>query len=263
MSIGAITTPSTTVPANAATATTASTDTTSGTATTTDASAAANGTSTATDASTAGTAAPQPLTVASSNAQLNASIIVATLDVKLTAQSEPLNLLYKTAVENLNAVLKPTQGDQAIQKASTDDNSPAATAGRIVSFVTNAFAQYSQMHPDQTSADSAQKFMALIQPGIEAGFKEGRDILKGLNVLNGDIASNVDKTYSLVQQGLAAFVAAQNVAGSGTATAGSSTADTSGASAASAASETTVTTSTTSISLSTSTTSTTSINTTA
>ncbi|WP_292746763.1 DUF5610 domain-containing protein, partial [Methylophaga sp. UBA3191] len=38
------------------------------------------------------------------------------------------------------------------------------------------------------------------------GFKEARDILGGLKVLEGDIAGNIDKTYDLVQQGLQSFV---------------------------------------------------------
>ncbi len=41
-------------------------------------------------------------------------------------------------------------------------------------------------------------------------FKEASDILSGLNVLNGDIASNIDKTYDLVQKGYADFEAAQS-----------------------------------------------------
>ena len=50
------------------------------------------------------------------------------------------------------------------------------------------------------------KFTDIISGGIAQGFAEARDILDGLQVLEGDIASNIDKTYDLVQTGLAAFI---------------------------------------------------------
>ena len=46
----------------------------------------------------------------------------------------------------------------------------------------------------------------VIGGGIDQWFKEARDILGGLKVLEGDIAGNIDKTYDLVQQGLQSFV---------------------------------------------------------
>jgi hypothetical protein len=49
-------------------------------------------------------------------------------------------------------------------------------------------------------------FVKLIGGGIDKGFAEARQILDGLKVLEGDVASNVDKTYELVQAGLKAFV---------------------------------------------------------
>ena len=52
--------------------------------------------------------------------------------------------------------------------------------------------------------------MDTISGGMEKGFKEARDILGGLKVLNGDIAGNIDKTYELVQKGYADFIAAHS-----------------------------------------------------
>ena len=50
------------------------------------------------------------------------------------------------------------------------------------------------------------QFVDVISGGIDQGFAEAREILDGLKVLNGDIASNIDATYELVQDKLAAFV---------------------------------------------------------
>ena len=50
----------------------------------------------------------------------------------------------------------------------------------------------------------------LVIPSVAAAklASKARGVLEGLKVLNGDIASNIDKTYALVQQGYADFAAA-------------------------------------------------------
>src|SRR5450830_912251 len=163
----------------------------------------------ATSAGTTGSAdgaAQTKLTPAILKQQLNASILQASLEVSISSQNDPLSLVYKSAIENLNDILKPELGDNAIQKASTQDNSPEATAGRILSFIKSAYAMYSQNNKDDDQGASLDKFMSLIQTGVDLGFKEARNILSGLDVLNGDIASNIDKTYELLKKGMADFV---------------------------------------------------------
>jgi hypothetical protein len=54
--------------------------------------------------------------------------------------------------------------------------------------------------------ESLANFVDIIGGGIEQGFSEAKDILGNLNVLEGDISNNIDKTYELVQQGLQSFV---------------------------------------------------------
>ena len=196
MSISATSTDPTTV-ATPATTPAASTDTNN----------SANGSTTANSADAAKKA--DQLTPASAKQQLNAAILQASLDVSLTSQNDPLSLLYKSAIENLNEALKSQMGDNAIQNSAKEDNTPEATAGRIVSFISQAYELYRGQNKDQDEATTVDKFMSIIQGGVDQGFKEARGILSGLNVLNGDIASNIDKTYDLVQKGLADFVAAK------------------------------------------------------
>lgn len=147
------------------------------------------------------------LTQSGSKAQLNVSILQASLEVSLNSQNDPLALVYKSAIENINDVLRPQLGDNALQTAMSQDNSPEGTAGRIVSFVTNLFELFKQANPDKDDAANADDYMAKIMKGVDQGFKEARGILDSLNVLNGDIAGNIDKTYDLVQKGLADFLA--------------------------------------------------------
>lgn len=142
-------------------------------------------------------------------AQLNASIVTASLEVSIKSQNEPLALLYKSAINSLNEALYAEFGENAIQNAASQDNTPEGTAGRIVSLSTAFFEAYKQQHPSEDEAESLKTFMHTIKEGMERGFREAREILQGLGVLGGDIAANIDKTYELVQKGYADFEAAQ------------------------------------------------------
>lgn len=152
----------------------------------------------------------RPVSVAAkARADLNASIVQASLTVSINSSNEPLSVVLKTALTGINEALKDDFGDNAIQNAMSQDNTPDGTAGRIVSLSTAFFEAYKQQHPGEDEGELLNKFMDTIKGGVEQGFKEAREVLQGLNVLNGDIASNVDKTYELVQKGFDDFVAAQ------------------------------------------------------
>ncbi len=140
--------------------------------------------------------------------QLNASILQANLDVSVNSGNESMALLYKAAIGGINEALKDDFGDDAIQNAydSGVDVSPEATADRIVSMSTGFFSSYRQQNPDMSDEEAARSFVEIIGGGIDTGFADARDILDGLQVLEGDIASNIDATYELVQKGLQDFI---------------------------------------------------------
>ena len=71
--------------------------------------------------------------------QLNASIVTASFDVAISSGNEPLALLYKSAINSINDILKPTLGENAIQNAANQDNTAEGTAGRIVSISTGFY----------------------------------------------------------------------------------------------------------------------------
>lgn len=145
-----------------------------------------------------------------SRLQLNAAILQASMNVSLSSQNDPLALVYKSAITSINEALQADFGDNAVQNAASQDNSAEATAQRIVSLSTGFFAAFKQQNPGMDNDAALEKFMGTITGGMEKGFSEARDILKGLNVLKGDIAGNIDKTYELVQKGYADFVAANS-----------------------------------------------------
>ena len=145
-----------------------------------------------------------------SKLQLNAAILQASMNVSISSQSDPLALVYKSAITSINEALQADFGDDAVQKAASQDNSAEATANRIVSLSTGFFEAFKKQNPGMDNDAALEKFMGTIQGGMEKGFSEARDILKGLNVLQGDIAGNIDKTYELVQKGYGDFVAAHS-----------------------------------------------------
>jgi hypothetical protein len=138
---------------------------------------------------------------------LNQGILEASYEMSLETGNQPLTLVYKAALENINAELKAEFGDDALQKAYDEgiDVSPEATADRIVKFGTAFFEQYRANHSELSDEEAMGQFVQLIGGGIDKGFSEAKEILKGLQVLEGGIADNIDKTYELVQAGLKAF----------------------------------------------------------
>ena len=145
-----------------------------------------------------------------SKLQLNAAILQASMNVSISSQNDPLALVYKSAITSINEALQADFGDNAVQNAASQDNSAEATANRIVSLSTGFFEAFKKQNPGMDNGAALEKFMGTITGGMEKGFSEARDILKGLNVLQGDIAGNIDKTYELVQKGYADFVAAHS-----------------------------------------------------
>ncbi|ABE56175.1 conserved hypothetical protein [Shewanella denitrificans OS217] len=142
-----------------------------------------------------------------SKQMMNASILAAQEKVDLESGGKSMTLLYKAAIEAINKELSPTLGDNAIQKnaANNVDYSPEATAERIVSFATQFFPLHQERNSNMSLDEQLESFMGIIGGAIDQGFNEAKDILKGLQVLKGDIESGVNSTYDLVQKGLQSF----------------------------------------------------------
>ena len=135
------------------------------------------------------------------------AVLNASANVSSQAAEQPQNLLYKTAINEINKVLEPYLGKDAAQKAYDEglDVSPEATADRIVQGTSAFFSAFKEQNPDLTDADALDEFLNVIGGGIDQGFEEARDILDSLKVLEGKIAEDIDSTYALVQDGLANF----------------------------------------------------------
>ena len=101
------------------------------------------------------------------------------------------------------------QGLGGIGQAMGQDNSPEATAGRILSMSTAFFEAYAAQHADEDPETVVRNFVELIRGGFEQGYREAEDILNGLGVLGegSPVAEGIQKTYALVQQGYDDFLA--------------------------------------------------------
>jgi len=146
-------------------------------------------------------------TKAQMKAEMNRSIVEASLEVNIKSGNESMSLVYKAAAEKLNEILAPDLGPRAIDSSveSGLDVSPEATADRIVSLTTGLFNRYQEANPDLQGSELIDRFTSVIGEGILQGFEEAREILDGMGVLEGDIAGNIDKTYELVAEKLEQF----------------------------------------------------------
>ncbi|KAB2966740.1 DUF5610 domain-containing protein [Zoogloea sp.] len=134
-------------------------------------------------------------------------ILQASAEVSIKAGDESQTLLFKSAISRINELLAPEFGDNALQAAAANqDNSPQATADRILSLSTGFYSAYSAQHQGEDQTQVLNNFVDVIRSGFEQGFNEAKDILKGLKVLDGDIASGIQNTWDLVQKGYDDFL---------------------------------------------------------
>nr|WP_173346327.1 DUF5610 domain-containing protein [Pseudoduganella dura] len=131
----------------------------------------------------------------------------ASATISIGVGGNPQALLYKSAITSINEALRAELGENAVQNAARQDNSPQATADRIVSLASGFYEVFKRQNPQMEDDAALQKFMDAVKGGVEQGFKEARDILKGLNALGGDVAANIDKTYEFVTRGFDSFAA--------------------------------------------------------
>jgi hypothetical protein len=114
-----------------------------------------------------------------------------------------LNFGVSNALNTLRARLAES-GITLADAADANEFSPEKVAGRILDFIGLAVAR---AVPGEQEA-----VLAKARKGVEQGFREAREILESLPVLNGDIANNVDDTYARVLAGLDAMAGTAPVA---------------------------------------------------
>lgn len=157
---------------------------------------------------------PSAAELSKSNRQeLNQTILQNQLEISLKSDNKSMTLLYKTITASIEKRLNndetvtaaPEKSNATKPYGQDQDTSPQATADRIVAFATNFYGNYRDRNKDLTEEQAMDDFMAKIGSGIDQGFADAKDILKGLQQLEGKVASDIDETYDLIQQGLQTF----------------------------------------------------------
>ncbi|GAV19152.1 hypothetical protein MMIC_P0081 [Mariprofundus micogutta] len=126
--------------------------------------------------------------------------------MSFSVKNNPAELILQAAMEKINEMFAPHLGDGAVEQAAASgmDMSPEATAERILSFATHIFARAENDQVDLPVDEqrSRERLFDNIRVGIERGFEQAREILGGMDALEGDVKETVDATYEHVQQGL-------------------------------------------------------------
>jgi hypothetical protein len=67
----------------------------------------------------------------------------------MNSSNEPLSVVLKTALTGINEALKDDFGDNAIQNAMSQDNTPEGTAGALYRLSTAFYDAFKQQHPGE------------------------------------------------------------------------------------------------------------------
>jgi hypothetical protein len=155
--------------------------------------------------------------------QLNVDILEASAKVSLSAGQQSQTLLFRSVMDRINQALSPEvrsavdsindllasdgYGANAIQNAAINqDNSPEATADRIVQLSTSWLQGYMAQNPNGDQDAVVKNFVDTIRGGFEKGYNDAKNILEGLKVFDGSVKSGVEKTFDLVQKGYDDFL---------------------------------------------------------
>jgi hypothetical protein len=118
-----------------------------------------------------------------------------------------MSMVLERAMEKLRSVVTDAKKALGMSDSDVIDTSPEATAGRIADFAIGAFSSWQKNHTDLSEDDARKQFSDFIGAAIQEGISQARGILTALNSLTGDVNTNIDTTWNIIQQRLDDFVA--------------------------------------------------------
>lgn len=154
--------------------------------------------------------------MASMKTEQQASLIAHLFGDGKTSGENSLKLTFQAAIDKVNEILSaefnlaegataPISEETLKQQGGMEYWTPENTAKRIVDGSTAFFTAFQAANPDLEGEALIDRFIEVIGGGVSKGFDEAKNILGDLKVLEGDISSNIDKTYALVQEGFQDF----------------------------------------------------------
>lgn len=120
--------------------------------------------------------------------------------------NQAMNVVLERAMDKLRSVVSDARQALGMADNAQIDTSPEATASRIADFALGMFDKWRGQHTGLSDDDARQQFADYIGNAIQDGIEEARGILTSLNALNGEVDTNINKTWENVQQRLKDFV---------------------------------------------------------
>lgn len=131
------------------------------------------------------------------------------VDINFQDKYKTLNVTAQEIVKKLNEMLAAKLPD-GIESLKQEDYTADATSTRIVQGATAFFGVYAEQHPELSQEEQLDKFMETIKSGIQKGYDEAFNTLKGLGAFDLDgIQGGVEQTKILIDQKLEAFYQAK------------------------------------------------------
>lgn len=164
----------------------------------------------------------QNVTKAEMRVQQQASLVSHLFGDGEQTQQTSLKMTYQSAIEKLNEILmadfsaagvefdaegdiKPISQEKLEEQGGMEYWTPENTAKRIIAGATAFLPGFQSAHPELEGEALMEEFMNVVGGGLASGFEEAKGILSDLDVLEGSIADNIDKTILLVDEGMTAF----------------------------------------------------------
>ncbi len=114
--------------------------------------------------------------------------------------------LREKAVSQINRILQELDPQATpVEELDPAAHTPEKTAEYIVAASTGFFDAYSAGHPEMEEVKRLDGFMELISGSIKRGLEEAKELLDGLNLLNGLVEEGIAATDSLIWEKLDQF----------------------------------------------------------
>lgn len=158
----------------------------------------------------------QPSSLSTMKTEQQASLIAHLFGDGQSANESSLKLTFQAAIEKLNEILsaefgltegaaKPIGENTLKQQGGMEYWTPENTAKRIIDGSTAFFTAFQSANPELEGEALIDRFIEVVGGGVTKGFEEAKGLLGDMDVLEGSIADNIEKTYSLVQEGFQNF----------------------------------------------------------
>lgn len=128
------------------------------------------------------------------------------LGQRALSSAQAMNIVMERALDKLRGVVDDARAQLGLPEDAVIDTFPEATANRIADFALGAFGVWQKNHGDLVEEDAREQFASFIGGAIQQGIQEARGILSALNALNGEVDTNINTTWDIIQQRLSEFV---------------------------------------------------------